>query len=48
VRVASLREFSCFERGMAIQVRTTGCLFSILASIVLTILLNLMIRGCSG
>lgn len=33
---------------MAMQVRTSGCLFSIIASVILTILLNLMIRGCSG
>jgi hypothetical protein len=29
-------------------IRTSGCLFSILASIVLTILLNLLLRGCTG
>jgi hypothetical protein len=33
---------------MAIRFRTSGCLFSIIASVVLTILLNLMIRGCSS
>lgn len=33
---------------MAIQIRTSGCLFSIIASIVLTVLLNLMLRGCAG
>jgi hypothetical protein len=33
---------------MAMQVRTTGCMFSIIASIVLTILLNVMLRACSG
>lgn len=33
---------------MAMQVRTSGCLFSIIASIVLTILLNVMVRGCAG
>ena len=33
---------------MAMQVRTSGCLFSIIASIVLTVLLNVMLRGCSG
>ena len=32
---------------MAIRFRTSGCLFSIIASVVLTILLNLMLRGCS-
>lgn len=33
---------------MAMQVRTTGCMYSIIASIVLTVLLNVMLRGCSG
>ena len=33
---------------MAMQVRTSGCLFSIIASVVLTVLLNVMLRGCSG
>jgi hypothetical protein len=33
---------------MAIKVRTTGCLFSIIASIVLTVALNLALRACSG
>jgi len=33
---------------VAIKVRTTGCLFSIIASIVLTVAINLMLRGCSG
>jgi hypothetical protein len=33
---------------MAMQVRTTGCLFSIIASVVLTVLLNLMLRGCAA
>jgi hypothetical protein len=32
---------------MAMQVRTRGCMFSIIASIVLTIVLNLALRGCS-
>ena len=32
---------------MAIKVRTSGCLFSIIASVVLTILLNVLIRGCN-
>jgi hypothetical protein len=31
---------------MPFQVRTSGCLFSLVASIVLTVLLNLMLRGC--
>jgi hypothetical protein len=29
------------------KVRTSGCLFSILASIVLTILLNFALRACA-
>jgi hypothetical protein len=33
---------------MAIRVRSSGCLFSIIASVVLTVLLNVMLRGCSG
>jgi hypothetical protein len=33
---------------MAMQVRTSGCMFSIIASVVLTILLNVMLRACSG
>ena len=33
---------------MAIRLRTTGCLFSIIASVVLTVALNLMLRACSG
>lgn len=33
---------------MPMQVRTSGCMFSIVASIVLTVLLNVMLRGCSG
>lgn len=32
---------------MPMRVRTMGCMFSIIASIVLTILLNVMLRGCS-
>jgi hypothetical protein len=32
---------------MAIRFRTSGCLFSIIASLALTLLLNLMLRGCS-
>jgi hypothetical protein len=31
---------------MAMRVRTSGCLWSIVASVVLTVLLNLMLRGC--
>ena len=33
---------------MAMQVRSGGCMFSIIASIVLTVLLNVILRGCSG
>lgn len=33
---------------MAIQVRKSGCMFSIIASVVLTILLNVLLRACSG
>ncbi len=33
---------------MAMRVRSSGCLFSIIASVVLTVLLNVMLRGCSG
>ena len=35
------------EPRMAMQVRTSGCMFSIIASIVLTVLVNVMLRGCS-
>jgi hypothetical protein len=28
------------------RVRTSGCVWSIVASVVLTVLLNLMLRGC--
>jgi hypothetical protein len=31
-----------------VRVRTSGCLLSIVASIVLTVGLNLLLRGCSG
>ena len=30
-----------------IQFRTSGCVFSIIASIVLTIVLNLLLRACA-
>jgi hypothetical protein len=33
---------------MAVQFRTSGCLYSIIVSIVLTVLLNLAIHSCSG
>jgi hypothetical protein len=32
---------------MPVRIRTSGCLFSIIASVVLTVVLNLMLRGCS-
>jgi hypothetical protein len=31
-----------------VRFRSSGCMFSIIASIVLTILLNLVFRGCAG
>jgi hypothetical protein len=33
---------------MAVQFRTSGCLMSIVASVVLTIVLNLALRACAG
>lgn len=33
---------------MPVKIRMMGCWTSIILSIVLTILLNLMLRGCSG
>jgi hypothetical protein len=33
---------------MPVKIRTSGCLISIVASIVLTVALNLMLRACSG
>lgn len=33
---------------MVMQVRTSGCMYSIIASVVLTILLNVLLRACSG
>lgn len=33
---------------MAVKIRTSGCLISIVASIVLTVALNLALRACSG
>lgn len=33
---------------MPVKVRTSGCLVSIIASIVLTVVLNLLLRSCSG
>jgi hypothetical protein len=33
---------------MPVTIRTSGCLISIVASIVLTVALNLMLRACSG
>jgi hypothetical protein len=31
---------------MAVRIKVSGCLFSLVASIVLTVVLNLMLRGC--
>jgi hypothetical protein len=33
---------------MPIKFRSSGCLFSIIASVVLTVGLNLLLRGCAG
>jgi hypothetical protein len=33
---------------MPFQIRASGCLFSLVASIVLTVLLNLLLRGCGA
>jgi hypothetical protein len=33
---------------MPVKIRTSGCLISIVASIVLTVLLNLGLRACTG
>lgn len=33
---------------MAVRFRSAGCLWSIIASIVLTVVLNLALRGCAG
>jgi hypothetical protein len=32
---------------MQIKVRTSGCLISIVASVVLTVVLNLLLRACA-
>jgi hypothetical protein len=32
---------------MPVKIRTSGCLISIVASIVLTVVLNLALRGCA-
>ncbi len=34
--------------SMPVKIRTSGCLFSIIASIVLTVVLNLLLRSCTG
>jgi hypothetical protein len=46
-RVRRLRDPPTLENAMRMQVRSAGCLFSIIASIVLTILLNVLLRACS-
>lgn len=33
---------------MPVRFRTAGCLWSIIASVVLTIVLNVMLRACAG
>lgn len=33
---------------MAVQFRSSGCLWSIVVSVVLTVILNLALRGCTG
>lgn len=49
VAAGAARPEPCIEeKRMAVRVRTTGCLFSIVASIVLTIVLNLLLRACSS
>jgi hypothetical protein len=35
-------------RGMPVKIRTSGCLISIIASVVLTVVLNLALRACTG
>ena len=35
------------RRDVPIQFKSSGCLFSIVASIVLTVVLNLVLRSCS-
>jgi len=42
------RDSQPWNDRMAVQFRTSGCLWSIILSIVLTVLLNLALRGCSG
>ena len=36
------------KRRMAPRIRTSGCLLSIIASVVLTVALNLLLRACMG
>ena len=33
---------------MPVRFRTSGCVYSIIASIVLTVVLNLLLRACAG
>lgn len=33
---------------MAVRFRSAGCLWSIILSVVLTVVLNLALRGCAG
>ena len=39
--------YPAIGRRMPVRVRMSGCLFSIIASLALTLLLNLALRGCS-
>jgi hypothetical protein len=36
------------DDAMPVQIRSSGCLFSIIASIVLTVVLNLVLRSCGA
>jgi len=40
----------CLDRELYMppRIRTSGCLISIVASIVLTVALNLLLRACTG
>ena len=44
VRLA--RASSAYEALVAIHFRSSGCMFSIVASVILTIVLNLLLRSC--
>lgn len=36
------------QSAMAVRFRSSGCLWSIVMSVVLTVILNLALRGCTG